>query len=155
FLVMHHLIVDFLGTALILRRVAELYSSRIDGVLPVPAERTSWREFLRDEASYRSSTRHDRDRDYWRAQLRDYPEAVTLSGQAPRWPEEVVAALGMIPRSTVIELEKLVATHNASLVAVVLALTAAYLSRITGATDIVVGMPVSARTSAKLRHVIG
>ena len=155
FLVMHHLIVDFFGTVLFLRRVAELYSSRMDGLSRAPAERTSWREFLRDEASYRSSTRHDRDREYWRAQLRDYPEAVTLSGQAPRWPEEAVAAVGTIPRSTVIELERLGATHNASLVSVVLALTAAYLSRITGATDIVVGMPVSARTSAKLRHVIG
>jgi amino acid adenylation domain-containing protein len=152
---MHHLIIDFFGTALFLRRVADLYSSRIDGQLRVPAERTSWRGFLRDEASYRSSTRHDLDRNYWLEQLRDYPAAVTLSGQPPCWPDEVVTAVGSIPRSTVVALGKLGAAHNSSSVAVLLAVTAAYLSRITGATDIVVGMPVAARTSPQLRHVIG
>ena len=155
FCCMHHLIVDLFGTRLFLHRVANLYSSRIDGKIQAPPDQTSWLEFLRDENRYRSSPRHDRDRRYWGEQLADYPVAATLSGQAPRWPGGVVESVGVIERSQVGALQTLGAANNASFVAVVLALTAAYLARMTGAQDIVIGMPVANRTGPGLRDVIG
>jgi amino acid adenylation domain-containing protein len=154
FLVFHHIITDLFGTALLFPRVADLYNTAIDGQ-ERPFEQTSWLEFLNDEQDYRNSPRFKRDQDYWRDSLHGHSSAVTLSGKPPAWPGPTIESRGKISRSLLIELERLGAAHQTSLPTVLFAMTAAYLSRMTDARDIILGMPVTGRTSGKLRRVPG
>jgi amino acid adenylation domain-containing protein len=154
FMIFHHIITDLVGSALLYPRVADLYNSSIDGQ-ERPLERTSWLEFLNDEQDYGNSPRFKRDRDYWRDALRGYSPAVTLSGKPPAWPGPTIESGGKISRSLVVELERLGAAHQASFPTVLYAMMAAYLSRMTGANDVILGMPVTGRTSGKLRRVHG
>jgi len=153
--VWHHLIADPVGVSLFLRRVIDLYGEHLDGRTREHEPPISWAEFLDDEAAYRGSPRHDRDRDYWHRQLLHRPNPTTLSGRPPTWPGAIIESLGTLSRADLIDLENLAAAQGASLVTVIIAATAAYLSRMTGERDVVLGMPVSARTSAKLRRVFG
>jgi amino acid adenylation domain-containing protein len=154
FLVFHHMITDLFGAALLYPRVADLYNTGIDGQ-ERPFEQTSWHEFLDDEREYRNSPRFSRDRDYWRDSLRGHSSAVTLSGKPPAWPGPTIESGGKISRSLLVELERLGAAHQTSLPTVLYAMVAAYLSRMTGAGDVILGMPVTGRTSRKLRRVPG
>ena len=56
---------------------------------------------------------------------------------------------------TIGRLERLGAAYRASLSTVFSAAAALYLSRMTGATDVVLGMPMAARTNPKMRRVVG
>lgn len=154
FLVFHHIITDLFGAALLYPRVADLYNTGIDGQ-ERPFEQTSWLEFLNDEQDYRNSPRFKRDRDYWRDALQGHSSALTLSGKPPAWPGPTIESGGKISRSLLVELERLGAAHQTSLPTVLYAMTAAYLSRMTGAGDVILGMPVTGRTSGKLRRVPG
>ena len=151
----HHLINDAFGSSLVERRIAELYRGLAGGDMRETEEAPSWLEFLDDDEAYRVSGRRERDQSFWRDQLTDRPDAVTLSGRPPDWQGRLVDSAGLIPRSVVRELEKVGAAHGASLAAVITAVTAVYLSRMTGADDIVLGMPVAARPSPKLRRIVG
>ena len=153
--VYHHLINDFFGSLLVERRVADLYSRLVNDAKPQTEEPSSWLDLLKEDDSYQLSARRERDQSYWRAQLIDRPDAVTLSGRPPGWPGRIFQSAGYIPRSIVNELEKLGAAHGASLSAVIAAATAIYLYKITGTRDLILGMPVTGRTSPKLRRIIG
>ncbi len=119
------------------------------------ADLTPWPEVLEDEREYHASARYARDREYWRERLRDRPEAVTLSGRTPGWPVATVGSIGTLPRAVVARLEELGSAGNAGLPAVLFSAVALYLSRMTGSHDLVLGMPVAARTSTKLRRTTG
>ena len=151
----HHLVTDLFGTVTFLRRAAELYDAAIGELRPPPTDLTPWSEVVGDEEEYRSSPLFHRDRRYWNELLRTRPEAVTLSGRQPGWSNATVAAVGTIAGSTVSRLEELAARRRTSLVAVLYSAVALYLSRVTGCCDLVVGMPVAARTNSKLRRSTG
>jgi nonribosomal peptide synthetase DhbF len=153
--VWHHLIADPMGVSIFMRRVVDLYGMRLDGKEREHEAPVSWAEYLEDEASYRAGTQHHRDQVFWRERLQNHPQATTLSGKPPGWPGPTIESIGRIPADTVRQLEQLASAHGASLVAVILTVTAVYLSRMTAQRDVVMGMPVSARTSRKLRRVFG
>ncbi|MBS0419578.1 MAG: hypothetical protein JSR66_17855, partial [Proteobacteria bacterium] len=155
FCAFHHLVTDLFGTSLFLSRTAGLYTSAIENSAPAPAELTPWSEVLEDEREYYASNRCERDRVYWREQLQNLPEAVTLSGRAPGWPGASVGSVGSVPRALVARLEALGAAAKASLPAVLFASVALYMSRMTGKRDLVLGMPVTGRTNARLRRSAG
>ena len=151
----HHIIVDVYGASLVERRVAERYRAlTLDAITQTDAP-SSALELLDEDEAYQVSARCQRDRQYWLEELENPPAIATLSGRPPAWPEGTVASDGYIPRSVVDELEKLGNAHGASLAAVITAITAVYLSRMTGARELILGMPVTARTSPKMRRIVG
>jgi amino acid adenylation domain-containing protein len=151
----HHLIIDGFATTLVERRVAEHYRGLIEGTAPASGAPASSLDLLAADQLYRRSVRRERDRAYWRAELADRPAPVTLSGRPPAWPGPLLSTHGALSPSLATELAHIGKAHDASLAAVVLAVTAAYLSRMTGARDIVLGMPVTARDSPAMRCIAG
>jgi nonribosomal peptide synthetase DhbF len=151
----HHLIMDWFAASLFFRRVGEVYDSLVERREPPPQNSVSMLELLQEDAAYHRSGRHARDREYWREQLANWPDAVTLSGQPPHWPGTVFTSKATIPGVTIELLERLAAVHGASLSAIIMAAVAIYQARLTGATDLILGMPVAARTSPKMRRVVG
>jgi hypothetical protein len=114
----HHLVTDLLGGTVFVRYVAELYNAAI-GVAAVPAATlTPWAQVVGDEAQYRTSTRCQRDREYWLEQLRGRPSPVTLSGLTPVWPVGTIESVGRIRGPVFRELEALGRASNAGVVAV-------------------------------------
>ncbi len=151
---LHHLVSDAFGMGVFVRRLGEVYGEQL-GAPQKLAPATSWRDYLRDEAGYRESGAYQRDGIYWREQLESRPDVATLSGRMPAAPGEAIHSIGSIGPAVVARLERLGAASNATLAAVVLAATAVHLSRLSGLRDIVLGLPMSGRTSPSLRRVYG
>ncbi|MGW0205989.1 amino acid adenylation domain-containing protein [Streptomyces sp. NPDC003233] len=138
----HHAALDGYSGAMVVRRVAEVYSALVAGE---PADRRDplpLRALLDQEAAYRASGSFAADQEYWRAQLADRPEPVTLAGRssaAAEGPVRCSAQLGPDAQ------RRLTESTGRALPTVVLAAVAAYLHRLTGAQDLVLGLPVAAR----------
>jgi len=144
----HHLIADGLSMNLIARRVAACYSSAeaFDG---------SWLELVDEEERYRGSEQHQRDREFWREQLRDRPEPLTLSGKAPELATAFELRSAEVDRAVGDRLRALGKPHGATFAQVIVAATAAYLARLTGARDVTIGLTISGRTSKRARDIAG
>ena len=151
----HHLINDAFGASLVERRVAGLYLGLIDGMPTMTGVAPSFVELLEENDAYATSTQIDRDKLFWRAQLAGRPDPLTLSGRRPDWSDELIHSAGAIPRTTAAALERAGQAHGASLAAAITAATAVYLSRMTGARSVILGMPVAARASPKSRRIVG
>ncbi|MEF3073584.1 condensation domain-containing protein, partial [Methylobacter sp. Wu1] len=153
----HHLISDGFTGPLIARKVAATYSS-MSGVKPLDGNAFgSWLRILENEEKYRNSIRHERDREYWLAQLKDRPEPVTLSGKQPDPlpSHQLIRKTEYLDYASAEALRNLGVSHGVSLTQVIIAAAALYLHRFTGEEDIVVGMPVSARIGAEMRNIPG
>jgi nonribosomal peptide synthetase DhbF len=145
----HHVAIDGYWFSIIIRRVAELYSAPNAG----PSPFGSLRSLLAEEQDYRESPKFDRDAEFWREQFADRPDVVSLSGESRAtahtfhrqadvsgaadalaaaaeesrtiWPDALIAAFG------------------------------AYLHRMTGAADVVLGLPVMGRLGSVSLRVPG
>ncbi|ABG99591.1 non-ribosomal peptide synthetase (plasmid) [Rhodococcus jostii RHA1] len=149
----HHIALDGYAAMMSMRRAAELYVTAIDGIDAPQRQVIDPERILLEDADYRASPRFGRDRDYWQHQVRELPPVVSLSPQT--------AAPGATVRVTGDSLPLEPSTrglapgtgHNPT--ALIVAAFAAYLARLTGADDVVLSLPVSARTSARLRAAGG
>nr|BBD17741.1 non-ribosomal peptide synthetase [Streptomyces sp.] len=149
----HHILFDGYGYTLVVQRLATVYSALVAGE-EVPASRFAPVGTLADEeAAYRASERFERDRAFWTERFADAPGAVSFT-------ESVAAPVpGARRRTTDLtapEVARLTAaaarlgSDKAELL--VLTAAAAYVHRVTGARDVVLGLPVMNRFgSAALR----
>jgi amino acid adenylation domain-containing protein len=151
----HHLINDAFGSLLVERRVSEAYRRLLNRLEPTPDTLPSLLDLLDEDEAYRLSAQHDRDRAFWRAKLADRPDPLSLSGRTSHWSGGQLRNVGPLPRTTAAALEEAGRAQGASLAAAITAATAVYLSRMTGARDVVVGVPVAGRLSPKLRRIVG
>ncbi len=140
----HHIVLDGYGQVLHWRRLAQIYTALEQGT-PV-RERTAGtlRDLLGEEAEYQASAVQDSDRAYWLGHAAEWPERISLSdrGAGTSRPAERFR-----PPVRVERIDEMAATYGTPWAVVVLAATAAYLHRITQQDEIVVGLPVRARTT--------
>ena len=151
----HHLINDVFGASLVERRVAELYRGLLDGLTPPTEMQPSLLDLLEESEAYRLSAHFSRDRLFWLAQLADRHDPVTLSGRTPYWSGDLIHSAGSLPRTAATALERAGKARGATLAAAITTAVAVYLSRMTGARDVVLGMPVAARANPRLRRIVG
>ncbi|KAB8143113.1 amino acid adenylation domain-containing protein [Chloroflexia bacterium SDU3-3] len=148
----HHAVIDGYGLALIERRAAEVYAALAAGT---PAEAGAFaplRPLIEEEAAYRASPDFASDAAYWREQLADAPEAATLAGRAAETSHSFTRRSTALPRPTALALRAAAERCKASWPELVLAAAAIYLHRMTGAQDVVLGLPSMNRLgSAALR----
>ncbi|WP_224272395.1 non-ribosomal peptide synthetase [Streptomyces venezuelae] len=152
----HHIAIDAAGGALVMRRIAELYSAMVDEVTAPEPSFGSLRLLLERDAAYQASPERAADRAYWAERLADCPEPARLGG--PRQAAVASSVLRDIVHMTEEESVRLRGAARAAGVhwsVMLLATTAAYTYRLTGQSDIVIGLPVSARTDTELRGLPG
>lgn len=148
----HHLLMDGLSGGLCTRRVAELYTALVEGRPPTDATAFgSLAEILDEEAAYRASGRFLRDREYWMERFADTPSPITLSHRRLATGSLLRDRSFMEP-GLVASLRALAQSTGASLPQILIALTTAYLYRVTGAEDLIVGLTVTARANARMRR---
>ncbi len=152
----HHAVYDGYSGGKVAQRVAELYTAFVRNEAPGPCHFGALAELVDAEAAYRSSSRFGRDRDYWTAQLAGLPDAVTLARRRPQGSAGgLLRSVGHLSSATVDRLRLLGQQHATSLPQVLIALVAAYYYRLTGAEDLVFGMPVSSRMGDVWRRTPG
>lgn len=152
----HHVVFDGYSGGMAARRLMELYNAGVEGRAPQSADFLPLQTLVEAEADYRSSERMQRDRRYWMEQLAQLPEAVTLArGGRRRSMGGLRRSSGYLDAALARRLEGLGQPVSASLPQVLIGLVAAYYHRVTGAFDLVMGMPVSGRLNRTLRRTPG
>ncbi|GAA2355137.1 non-ribosomal peptide synthetase DhbF [Saccharopolyspora halophila] len=148
----HHVAVDGYGFSIIIRRLAEVYTAFAAGEDPGESPFGDLASLVDDERDYRASPKFERDQDYWRQRFADEPEVRTLAERtrpaATSFRRELgdidAAALGAAAdEARTIWSDALIAAFGA------------YLHRMTGADDVVLGLPVMGRMGSTALRVPG
>jgi amino acid adenylation domain-containing protein len=154
----HHILFDGFSAGVMTRRVGELYSQLASGEAAVSdSPFVSMQDIVSEELAYRASSAFLSDRAYWTNLLADRPEPVSLSGSRRASADGCNHASGIlqqslsIPPSLVTALKSIATARKVSFPQLMLASFALYFYRITGLEDLVLGLPVTARTSRSLR----
>lgn len=143
----HHVLVDAYGGALFLRRVAEIYTAFIDAAEAAPSPFGRLTRILEEERAYRDSSSYERDRDYWRQRFADQPEVRGLSDTLVATADRVITTEFSVPSAVVEGICRKTGHQPGAWPAALTAVLAGYTHRITGAEDVILGMPVAARRS--------
>ncbi len=153
----HHAVADGHTGALIAQRVSELYTA-MASALPLPAGPFGTiGEMLADDSAYQASDRAAADRAYWTNRFADAPEVPTLAAR----PATGIAAQGQISHTgslTAAETEALKAAARAARThwsVLVIAAAAAQVHRLSGEQDVILSLPMAARTDAAARTTPG
>ncbi|WP_435592840.1 amino acid adenylation domain-containing protein [Nocardia sp. bgisy118] len=149
---MHHIALDGMGVSVMARRTGELYTAAIEGRPPPASRAEDLRKIVAADLAYRSSNRFAADREYWLRHLDGMADPVSLAGRTADIDAHPRRVEGVLAQETA-ELLETVATAAASGVApTVVAAFGAYLAATTGAPEVVLSLPVSARTTAAMRR---
>ena len=136
----HHILVDAYALILLVDRVAELYGTADPG--PSPFGRLA--ALADEEEAYRNSDRYAADRAYWAGVLADRPETGP-AGAARRIVRHATALPGPA------HFADLARHARVTWGEITAAAAAIYLGRLTGRTELLLGLPMMNRTGAALR----
>ncbi|WP_245649526.1 non-ribosomal peptide synthetase [Nocardia shimofusensis] len=153
----HHILIDGYAAMSGVARTAEIYTALENHTEPSVSRATSLAEIYAEECAYHRTSRHDRDRAYWSEHMQGAGEPISLStvaaGPMPDpgrrlaqglLADELAAALGSAA-------DELGSTTSTLLVAAL----AGYVHSVTGDPDVVLSLPVAARTTVALRRSAG
>ncbi|MGT2532550.1 amino acid adenylation domain-containing protein [Streptomyces nojiriensis] len=152
----HHLVADGVTGSILARRTAEVYSALVAGE-PVPAaESTPWERIVAGEEEYAHSERSAEDREFWRGRLDGAPEPVSFTGSVPAPASgTTVRVSGDLDPDDARTLREAARRHGTRWSALVMAAAAAHLHRAGGTEDVVLGLPVTGRTTPDARRTPG
>lgn len=158
YLRVHHILIDAYGLSLLVGRMAEIYTALVEDVPPGPGPLRGLLPLIEEETAYLGSGRREEDRAYWLDRMSAAAPPVSLAaGPGAGGPGK---SLAMTARDVVRHREPLAPSGcwdalaretRATWAEVIAAGTAVYLSRLTGARDIVMGLPMMNRSGAALR----
>jgi amino acid adenylation domain-containing protein len=146
FFTAHHIICDGWSQWVVLTELAALYSGQ---ELPEP---DSFARYVTDDIDGQE------DEAYWRDRFAGGAPTLDLPTDRPRPRARSYDAAREdleLPESLVQGLQKLGARHSASLVATFLAGYAAFLHRLTGQEDLVIGVPAAGQARTGQDHLVG
>ncbi|MGY0500928.1 amino acid adenylation domain-containing protein [Nocardia sp. FBN12] len=149
---MHHIVLDGMGALALVQRVGELYNAAFESRALPPTKAEPLRKIVDADLAYRSSDRFATDREYWREHLAALADPVTLAGREAEVDAHPNRVSGALPTETGALLDSVAASVNSGVAPTVVAAFGAYLAAMTGAPEVVLSLPVSARTSATLRR---
>ena len=147
----HHTLADGVTGISAFNTWASIYSEALAGGDPEYPPPVDLSAALTADIDYQQSPRRTRDRDYWREQLAGLPAALSLSRRSARPAPSTRHVSGIVDRSTLANLREAETFHRSSLPAIIAAALAIYVERMTAQTDVVIALPVAARTTAALR----
>ncbi|MFI8104831.1 condensation domain-containing protein, partial [Streptomyces sp. NPDC086023] len=165
----HHLVIDGMGVALLDARLQELYDGALAREPWGPGPFGSLAELLAEDAAYRGSQAAAEDLAHWAGRLADPPETPRLAEGRTTAGAGVQAAAGSIARAGLpfvrrsvslpaAEADRLRAAARARRAPwsmLVIALIAGYLHRVSGAGELLLGLPVTGRTTELARRTPG
>ena len=155
----HHLVTDGIGAVLIGHAVDEAYRGLLAGKEYL-AEVPSYLSFLEEDRAYLQSARYERDRLFWEETYAQLPPSLLQrradfkTGSA-----NVLAPSGqvqaLLPRALYDALTQFASERNLSVAHVLVSVIGTYFCRTVGVDEIVIGMPVHNRTTARQKATTG
>lgn len=141
----HHIVIDGYGFSLLTKRVAQLYTAMMNHLPHTEGSFGSWQLVLEEDAAYRRSEKAQKDREFWLNRFADEPDAVSLVDRSPRPSDHFLRCSTELSSSEAKSLRNAAQQHNAVWSDLVLAAVASYLHRLTGASEIILGLPLMGR----------
>ncbi|MDT7555411.1 MAG: hypothetical protein QOI16_4146, partial [Pseudonocardiales bacterium] len=151
----HHILMDGFSGGLFARRLADVYSVLLERHIPADTPFGSLSELLTEDRTYRESERFARDRSYWIARFADRPDPVTIAARQLPNKGGLLRQTCQLPSEAVDAMRASARQGGSSLPQFIIAATAVYFHRMTGVEDLAIGLPVTARMSARLRQIPG
>ncbi|MBY6685102.1 amino acid adenylation domain-containing protein [Rhodococcus sp. BP-149] len=148
----HHVALDGFGAMTMIQRTAALYTAAVEGREPEPSKAVDLNDLYVDDAKYRSSDRFEKDAAYWAERVRSLPDPPSLSAVTAPPTSPALIAGGFVSTDLAERLDRRVTDLGTASAPFVVAAFAAFVSRMTGAEDTVLSLPVSARTTAAMRR---
>ncbi|MQY27936.1 non-ribosomal peptide synthetase [Nocardia aurantia] len=152
----HHIVLDGYGAMNATNRTAEIYTALENRAEPSVSRADPLAEVYAGEAEYRESEQFHADRDYWVERLAGVGAPVSMSqspvaSAAPTGDRRI--ATGAVEEAVQAQLLQAAATFQVQKsAALFVAALACYVHAVTGNPDVVLSLPVSARTSKTLRR---
>ncbi|HEX4954550.1 MAG TPA: amino acid adenylation domain-containing protein [Thermoanaerobaculia bacterium] len=156
---MHHIVSDGWSFGIFVREVSQLYQARLAGrPSPLPPLPVQYADFAVWQRTRLQGEVLERLLAFWRESLADAPAVIDLPFDRPRRP--LISPRGgqvplELPAPRVAEAEAFARGSGASLFMLLLAAMAAFLSRVTGQRDLVIGTPLAGRTRSEIEGLIG
>ncbi|SFB60741.1 non-ribosomal peptide synthase domain TIGR01720/amino acid adenylation domain-containing protein [Amycolatopsis marina] len=148
----HHILIDGHGIATLTRRAGELYSAGAHTPAGVDWPLTGL--VVADER-YRESARYAEDREYWGRRMAGAPEPVRLLRPAEEPASAMLRRTIRLDAHEAATMRATAAATGAKLSRLLIAAAGTYLHRETGATDVTLALPVSARPRAERGEIPG
>ncbi|WP_028596506.1 amino acid adenylation domain-containing protein [Paenibacillus assamensis] len=148
----HHIVIDGFAVSLLMRRVAQIYSGFVSGDSLVEGGFGSYRLSLEEDIAYQHSEQYEKDRAYWQDRFADEPEVVSLGGHAQLTARSFLRRSAELPEGLLRHWQDAAQLSGTSWPDVMVAAAALYVHRMTGTSDVVLGLPVMCRLgSSSLR----
>ena len=147
----HHSVTDGFGGALFVRRTAEIYTALVADAAPGPSPFAPAARLVQEDQEYRAGEKFAEDRSYWLTQLAALPEPVGLTGRSAPMSHGFSRRVTEVEPGTAEALRAAARRIGVGRPALLIAATAAYLQRLTGATELTLGLPVTARKTPAAR----
>ncbi|MEV5576183.1 amino acid adenylation domain-containing protein [Spirillospora sp. NPDC052269] len=148
----HHIVLDGFAGAMFNAGVAELYTRLAAGGEYEPQEHGDFRALLAEEAAYRSSERFAKDRAYWTERFADLPEVVTFATRTVPPTMDFVRSSTTMAAAESAGLAVSARRLRTATPGMAIAATAAYMARVTGDEEVVLGLAVTGRTTELARE---
>ncbi|WP_354596888.1 amino acid adenylation domain-containing protein [Streptomyces sp. JL1001] len=151
----HHLVSDGFSYVIYWQRLAAIYEAMSAGASLEENRFAPLSTLIEAEAAYVGSPRHERDKTYWQEHFADSPELVTLARRDAEpaqtfLREETVLADEVAERLRAVAWDARVTWQT-----VLVAALGAYTRRMTGADDIMLSLPVTARVGGTMQNIPG
>ncbi|WP_231156148.1 non-ribosomal peptide synthetase [Streptomyces sp. CNZ748] len=141
----HHLLLDGYSYKLLGRRLADTYNALDEGREPEPSAFAPVSRLQEEEAAYLASERHAQDRDHWVRRLADLPEPARLTSRTAAPTAPFLRRTAELTPTETEALDAAAARLGVRRTDLLTAATAAYLHRMTGAEDLVLGLATMSR----------
>ncbi|WP_433258995.1 amino acid adenylation domain-containing protein [Streptosporangium sp. CA-135522] len=151
----HHVLMDGYSGPMVAQRLAETYTALAEGRDPDPGGLGSLATLLEEDAAYRASGRFEADRRYWLGKLAGLPAVPTLSSGTAVPTSRFHRWSATLDESDAAALTQAALSHGTAVSGLMIAATAAFVGRLTGAHEVVLGLAVTARTTPAARRTPG
>jgi enterobactin synthetase component F len=140
----HHLLLDGYGFSMLEEAVAAAYAAAAESAVPPPTF-AALGALLEDERAYAASDRVVADRAFWVDRLAGLPEVASLSDSTAPVAHHYRHLDGDLSAQASDGIRAAATAYGVSWAELGFAVTALYLHRMTGADDVVLGVPVAGR----------
>lgn len=152
----HHIATDGFSFTLIAERLSKIYTALMQNKsIDQSGAFGSLDLILAEETAYRASEKYQEDRQFWLERFSDEPEVVSLAERAPRTSSSFLRRSDYLPSEHAERLLSAASRMGATWHETVMAAAAIYVHRLTGANDVVLGMPMMCRLGSAALHIPG
>lgn len=152
----HHIATDGFSFTLIAERLSKIYTALMQNKsIDQSGAFGSLDLILAEETAYRASEQYQEDRRFWLGRFSDEPEVVSLAERAPRTSSSFLRRSEHLPSEDADRLLSAASRMGATWHETVMAAAAIYVHRLTGANDVVLGMPMMCRLGSAALHIPG